>query len=288
MLSGCSEKKIIVDNTETAPSSNNQKPIALPEDKPQSPKELENDTDSNILDSIDTTSSPFEKGYYDYQGTISNNMPIYMTVYPLGKDLVGSYFYESQRKEINLKGKAGEKEIILYEYDETGKKTGVFKGTMSTVDKIEGTWSRADNKKSYPFTLSLVSILPGAEYGKRYAGAINAASDQDVEEFARKIQSYVLNENKEQLSKEIKYPITVKIDDKATTIQSKDEFIKNYDKIFHSKYKQAITSAITEYMFVNWQGVMFGTGTDNIWINEETDTNGNPKLMIIAINNLRQ
>ena len=38
---------------------------------------------------------------------------------------------------------------------------------MNTVDKIEGTWVSADNKRSYPFTLSLKSIMNGAEYGKK-------------------------------------------------------------------------------------------------------------------------
>ncbi|MBB6217775.1 hypothetical protein HNQ80_003898 [Anaerosolibacter carboniphilus] len=285
ILTGCSDKKNSGNNTETAPLSNNQLSQSQSENTSQSANDTNSSTDSNMLDSIDTANSPFEKGYYDYQGTISNDMSIQMSIYPLGKDMVGSYFYESQRKEMNLKGKAGEKEIILYEYDETGKKTGIFKGTMNAVDKIEGTWTSTDNKKSYPFILSLKSNLPGVEYGKRYGVATGTTNDQDVENFVSKIQGYVINDNKEQLAKEIQYPITVKINDKATTIQNKDDFIKNYDKIFYPNYKQVMSNAFTKYMFANWKGIMFGTGSDNIWINEVTSTNGNPKLMITAINN---
>ncbi|MBB6214274.1 hypothetical protein HNQ80_000343 [Anaerosolibacter carboniphilus] len=287
ILTGCSDKKNSGNNTETAPLSNNQLSQSQSESTStsQSANDTNSSTDSNMLDSIDTTNSPFEKGYYDYQGTIRNDMSIQMSIYPLGKDMVGSYFYESQRKEMNLKGKAGEKEIILYEYDETGKKTGIFKGTMNAVDKIEGTWTSTDNKKSYPFMLSLKSNLPGVEYGKRYGVATDTTSDQDVENFVSKIQGYVINDNKEQLAEEIQYPITVKINDKATTIQNKDDFIKNYDKIFYPNYKQVMSNAFTKYMFANWKGIMFGTGSDNIWINEVTSTNGNPKLMITAINN---
>ncbi|MTI57399.1 hypothetical protein [Geosporobacter ferrireducens] len=273
ILTGCSANNNVTETTQ-----------------PENRQDLQNDigdssnTNSNIPDNINTAGSLFEKGYYDYQGTINNDITIRMSLYPLEKDIVGSYFYESQKKEIDLKGKAGGEDILLYEYDETGKNTGVFRGSMDTVDKIEGTWTSADNKKNYPFTLSLISNLPGAEYGKRYAIAALKASDQDVENFINKVQDYVMNNKKEQLSKQISYPITVKIDGKATTIQNKDDFIKHYDKIFYLDYKQVIGSASTKYMFANWQGIMFGTGSSNIWINELTATDGNQKLMITAIN----
>lgn len=156
---------------------------------------------------------------------------------------------------------------------------------MKTVDKIEGAWISGYNKTSYPFTLSLKSILPGVEYGKRYSVAVGTRSDEDVEDFVSMIQNYVVKGNKKQLAEQVRYPITVKIDDKATQIENKDDFIKNYDKIFHSDYKQVIDNAFTKYMFANWQGIMFGTGSYNMWINEVTPSGNNPKLMITAINN---
>lgn len=248
-------------------------------------KDTSNNLNSSLLDNMDTTKSPFEKGYYDYQGTINNNISIQMSIYPLGKDIVGSYFYDSQRKEIKLKGKSGAEDIVLYEYDDTGKNTGIFKGTMKTVDKIEGTWKSADNKTSYPFTLLLKSNLPGVEYGKRYSIAVGTESDQNVENFVAKIQGYIVNDNKKQLAEQVKYPINVKIDDKVTEIQNADDFIENYYKIINPAYKQVIGNAFTKYMFANWQGVMFGTGLNNIWINNVTTTGDNLELMIISINN---
>ena len=271
LFTGCSsEKKTVNDDVteKTSPSNNKQT-------KPQ----------SSLLDNIDTTKSPFEKGYYDYEGSISNNMPIQMSIYPLVEDIVGSYFHESKKKEIKLKGKAGEKDIVLYEYDKEGKNTGIFKGTRDADDKIEGTWISADNKTSYPFTLSLKSYLPGVEYGKRYAVAVGTESDQDVENFVNKIQSYVVNDNKKKLAEQVRYPISVKINDKITKIQNVDEFIKNYNEIFNAKYKQVISDAFIKYMFVNWQGIMFGPGLYNMWISETTNADGNAKLMIVAINN---
>lgn len=267
ILTGCSSEKTDAYNTSQ-----------------QTSKDI--NTNSSLLQSIDTTKSQFKKGYYDYQGTINSNIPIQLSIYPLEKDIVGTYFYESQKKEIKLKGKSGEKDIILYEYDESGKNTGVFKGTMSTVDKIEGTWLSVDGKKSYPFTLSLKSSLPGVEYGKRYSVAVGAVSDQDVESFVSKIQEYIINGNKEQLATQVTYPITAKINGKVTIIHTKDEFIKNYDQIFDSNYKQVISKAYTKYLFANWQGIMLGGGQYNMWIHNSAVSNADTsKLMIKAINN---
>jgi len=287
MLVGCSSAKKAVDNIDTpnvnASLSSNQQSQSQSEDTSQKIKDTNSDTNSNLLESIDTTKSQFKKGYYDYKGTINTTIPIRMSIYPLGKDIVGTYYYENHGNEIKLKGKAGEKNIILYEYDETGKNTGIFQGTMSTVEKIEGTWTSADNKTSYPFVLSLEGSIPGAEYGKRYAKVLNNKSDQDVEDFVSKIQGYIANDNKEKLAEEIQYPINVKINGKVTKIQDKDELIKNYDKIFYVEYKQKIIKTSTKYLFVNYQGIMAGVG--ELWINDVISTGGDSKLMVIAINN---
>lgn len=281
MLVGCSSAKK-TDYNMLNPNAND----TTSEDNSLSSKQSQSqskDTNSNLLESIDTTKSPFEKGYYDYKGTINTNIPIRMSIYPLGKDIVGTYYYEKHGKEIRLQGKSGEKNIVLYEYDEMGENTGIFQGTMSTVEKIEGTWTSADNKTSYPFVLSLEGSIPGAEYGKRYAKVLNNKSDQDVEDFVSKIQSYIANDNKEKLAEEIKYPINVKINGKVTKIQDKDELIKNYDKIFYEEYKQKISKTSTKYLFVNYQGIMVGVG--ELWINDVISTGSDSKLMVIAINN---
>ena len=241
--------------------------------------------ESNLLNNIDTSKSPFKNGYHDYKGVIGSNMSIKMSVYQLGKDIVGSYFYDSQRTEIKLKGKAGEKEIVLFEYDENGKNTGIFKGTMNTVDKIVGTWISADNKKSYPFTLTLESIITGAQYGKRYALPVGTESDQDVENFVSEIQNYVVNDNRKQLAEKVAYPIKVKINNKVTQIENEDDFIENYDEIFNENFKKVISNAYTKYMFVNYKGIMFGPNSNNIWISGVMTTGENSKLMIIGINN---
>ncbi|GIM30679.1 hypothetical protein CPJCM30710_33450 [Clostridium polyendosporum] len=302
ILTGCSDEKKPVNNTvtentssekkptndtvaEDASSSDNQQSQPQPENTSESAKDTNSNTNSNLLENIDTTKSQFEKGYYDYQGTINNNIPIHMSLYPLDKDIVGGYFYDSKRIELQLKGKAGEKDIVLYEYNEAGKNTGIFKGTMTTVDKIKGTWMSPDNKKSYPFVLSLSTALPGAEYGKRYASALGTTSDQETEAFVTNIQNCVLKNDKKQLAELIHYPITVNIDGKATSIQNKEDFINNYDKIFYPDFKQIISNAFTKYMFANWRGVMFGDNRYNMWISKTMLEDGTKKVVIRSINN---
>lgn len=283
-LTACSQLRRL----ENTSSTNNEATYNLPNEVS---KTLTGDIGEKLVDlqnkykKLDMSKSKFENGYYDYQGTINNNLLIQMSIYPLPDEIVGSYFYEKQGKEIKLKGKADEKDIILYEYDESGNNAGIFKGTMDTVDKIQGTWISGDGKISYPFSLSLKSIIPGSEYGKRYAVAVGKISDEDVEKFAGKIQSYIMNNNKEKLAEKISYPINVKINGKTVKIQNKDEFIKNYNLIFNPNYKQAMTNAFTKYMFANYKGVMFGEGKYNMWINEIASHNSTSKLMITAINN---
>ncbi|MBU3114275.1 membrane lipoprotein lipid attachment site-containing protein [Clostridium lacusfryxellense] len=298
MVAGCSSTTKDVKNTPEKATTNtqikDQSQTTSTEGQPEAEntdqgvvKDTTSKGDSSVLKNIDESKSQFEKGYYDYEGTINKNIAIQMSIYKSDKDkeLVGTYFYEKQRKEIKLKGKSGGTNIILYEYDGTGKNTAIFQGTMKTVDKIEGTWRSVDNKISYPFTLSLKSNIVADEYGKRYAVALNTKSDQDVEEFASKIKNYIVNDNKEQLAEQIKYPINSKIDGKVVKIENKDYFIENYDKIINPNYKSAISSAFTKYLFVNYKGIMFGQNEYNMWINEITPTDGKAQLMITAINN---
>ena len=275
LLIGCSNVKKSEDNL--------NKPIDHNENKVQSDNNLQNTRDTSLLDNIDTTNNPFEKGYYDYSGYINSNLAIKMSIYPLDNEIVGSYFYDSKKIKIKLKGKASNKDFVLYEYDESGENTGIFKGTMTTIDKIEGTWVTPDGSKSYPFELTLNQTIKGCEYGKRYAVAGITKSDDYVENYASEIQDYIINNNKEKLAENISYPININIDGTNKKIENKDEFIKNYNKIANSDFKNSISKTSTKYLFANWKGILLGEDSYNMMINES-----NEKLMITSINNGNQ
>lgn len=258
--------------------------IASDNGKIQDSKNIDTDSGVNKSNSEDNKKI-LDKGYHDYEGNINDNLKIMMSLYPSGNEIIGSYFYDKERKEIQLKGKLDGNNIVLSEYDENGKNTGIFQGKMDANEKVEGTWISADGKRKYPFTLTLESIINGAQYGKRYAVAISDnKTDQDVEKFLNDIQSYVKNDNKEQLAELIAYPVKVKVDNEYINIENKDDFKKNYSKIFDPKYKEVISTAYTKYLFVNYQGIMFGGNTQNMWINDVATDGGSSRLLITALN----
>ncbi|MGL5353847.1 MAG: hypothetical protein ACRDA5_11075, partial [Clostridium sp.] len=185
----CSTTKKPVDNANNQSSETENKTENKTQNKTENKTEnksqnktenkSQNSVDTSLLDNIDTASSPFEKGSYNYAGTINNNLGIQMSISQLDKDIVGSYFYDSKKIEIKLKGKSSNKDFVLYEYDESGENTGVFKGTITTVDKIEGTWLSPDGKKSYPFTLSLENN--------------NNSCDKAYDNISEKTKNYIMN-----------------------------------------------------------------------------------------------
>lgn len=236
--------------------------------------------DSSLINNIDTTNSLFEKGNYDYQGTINGNIGIQMSIFKVGDYIIGSYFYNNNRIEIKVKGKAGATEFVLYEYNDLEEVTGIFSGTMNTIDKIEGTWSSSDGNQSYPFILTLRSSALGTEYGKRYAVAIGEESDQNVENFVSEIQEAIKNDNIDLVAQKVNYPIDVNVDGVVLKINNKEEFINNYNKIINSNFKDVISNAYTNYLFANYTGIMFGENQFNIWINKIDS-----KLVITSINN---
>lgn len=240
--------------------------------------------DSLLAAGIDSTKSPFDKGYFDYQGNINGGIGINMSLYPKDGCLVGSYFYDSQDIEIELEGQAGDKKIVLYEYDHSGKNTGIFQGTLDSVDKIQGTWSSPDAGKIYPFELALKDSLPGAEYGKRYAVSGVAHNDQEVEAFASLIRNAIIKGEKEQLAERILFPINVSINGTETKVD-KLTFLRDYDQITHTEFRQAITDSFNKFMFANQQGIMLGNGAYNVWFNEVVTGSNGTGFTIIAINN---
>jgi hypothetical protein len=144
-----------------------------------------------------------------------------MSLYLSGGEITGSYFYDSYMQEIQLKGIVKSKAILLEESD-NGVLKGNFIGAFESMDNIRGTWTGSDGKTSYPFVLSLKSIIPGVDYGKRYSTAIASKSDHDIENFAAQIQGYIKNNDKALLAGMICYPVNVKINSADFKIKDKN------------------------------------------------------------------
>jgi hypothetical protein len=89
--------------------------------------------------------------------------------------------------------------------------------------------------------------------------------------FVKDLQYLVANDNKEQVSKLIRYPFN-------SSIKTEADFIANYHKIITPKIEAALAKANLRQLFRNYKGVMIGDGA--IWITQE-----DKDFKIIAINN---
>ncbi len=89
--------------------------------------------------------------------------------------------------------------------------------------------------------------------------------------FVKDLQYLVANDNKEQVSKLIRYPLN-------STIKTEADFLADYNNIITPKVKDALAKANLRQLFRNYKGVMIGNG--EIWIVQE-----GKDFKIIAINN---
>lgn len=278
LIIGCG--KVAEKNNNEKDTNNTQvetgKATATPTEKTKEKNIINNE--SSEYKNLDLSKSPYKAGYYDYEGTINDKLKIRMSFYNKGDKLVGTYFYESQNKYINIEGKADDKSVILFELGADGKSSAVFEGNMEADDKIVGTWNDGTQKLS--LSMKLTDIIPGVEYGKRYSMATKV-SDSDVEKFVRNIQAFVNNNDKSNVAKSISYPVNVNIKGERTLIKNEEDFIKNYDSIFTSEYKKAIKDSFAKYLLVNTQGVMIGDGL--MWFNGATPED-RKSMKITAIN----
>ncbi len=90
-------------------------------------------------------------------GTINGRLRIKMNITLDGKNVTGSYYYESKLINIPLKGRIdGAKKITMNEYNAAGSVSGTFKGIIEG-NKFTGNWSTLDGKKEFPFALEEIA-----------------------------------------------------------------------------------------------------------------------------------
>jgi hypothetical protein len=89
--------------------------------------------------------------------------------------------------------------------------------------------------------------------------------------FIKDLQYMAATDNREEISKLIRYPLNA-------TIKTQADFLANYEKLFNPTLKEALARVNPRQVFRNYKGVMLGNG--NIWIQQLDD-----EFKIIAINN---
>jgi hypothetical protein len=153
---------------------------------------------------------------------------------------------------------------------------GIIKPNTADGELLEGTYTASGTGEVTTFTLALSHTI-GNTIEERYP--YMNANTLDVEEFARKIKSYVIENKKKEFAALVVYPIMVTINDTKVSISNSEEFEKNYDEIINAHLKERITSSYTKYLNGNEMGVMMGYG--EVWFDNWKDQG----LRIIAINN---
>lgn len=227
-----------------------------------------------LIISIKSFSQTLSKGWSTFSGKI-DNYPITISIYNDENDtLSGNYCYNKQEQRITIKGTKTGSQVYLEEVIEN-KKNASFKGSINeNTNSISGKWINATNNKELNFTISL-SSQSGETLENRYFSGI---STESVELFIKKTKESIIKKQKDWLSKNIKYPISVAAFNKRIKIKNQKEFLAKYATIFSEKFITEIKKSCSCDIFSNYQGAMFADGL--IWVNEFNGT-----LKIIAISN---
>jgi len=124
------------------------------------------------------------------------------------------------------------------------------------------------------------------------AGAPSKAADDSTllipeTEIIKAMQAAVRADDKDWFVAHLHYPVRY-YGKPNHSIASKDWFLKHYATIIGSKLKDAILAQDPENYLKNYQGLMVGEGSHNIWLEEFGDP-GSPNIgsnyQIITINN---
>lgn len=81
--------------------------------------------------------------------------------------------------------------------------------------------------------------------------------------FFEKLKKAVAENDKKAVASMVDYPFMARIDDRAVTIRDAAHFVADYDKVFTTKVKRAVSNQTYPSLFANWQGIMIGDG--EVW-----------------------
>jgi hypothetical protein len=101
--------------------------------------------------------------------------------------------------------------------------------------------------------------------------------------FVAAMQKAVAGDDKNWLAAHLHYPVRY-YGPKAEIIRSKSWFLNHYAAIFRPELKAAVLALDPYQVFENWQGLMIGEGSRNIWV-RNFGPDLEPKYEIVTINN---
>ncbi|MBE3647652.1 hypothetical protein [Paenibacillus polymyxa] len=156
-----------------------------------------------------------------------------------------------------------------------GNQSGSAQNDKAAKESESAENSGTDAKKSpsVPAPSKDTSSAPAASNTSQ--NPFEVAGIQDPKAFLntfKALQKAVADNDKEKVANFILYPLRVNDSEKSLTIPNKKDFLAKYDQIFTDAIREALVNQKTDELFVNYQGVMVGSG--ELWLRRATD---NPK-----------
>lgn len=101
----------------------------------------------------------------------------------------------------------------------------------------------------------------------------------------RELQRALRNHDREWLADHIRYPLRY-YGRAIAMIRNRSEFLRAYHTILSDRLRAAVLTQDPEHVFENWQGLMVGDGTHNIWLRESGEGD-QIRYEIVTINDTR-
>ena len=101
----------------------------------------------------------------------------------------------------------------------------------------------------------------------------------------RDLQRALRDHNRAWLADRIRYPLRYH-GRMVAVIRDRSDFLRNYESIVSDRLRTAILMQNPDRVFENWQGMMVGDGTHNMWLRESGEGE-TARYEIVTINDSR-
>lgn len=100
--------------------------------------------------------------------------------------------------------------------------------------------------------------------------------------FVRELQRALRSDDRAWIAEHMSYPVRYH-GRTASVIRNRNDFVRNYSGLISDRLRGAILSLKPDEVFENWQGIMIGDGTHNMWA-RDTATGDAARYEIVTIN----
>ncbi len=145
----------------------------------------ENNTETEKIQDKKNTVSQWSNGEYFFKGLINFKYAFHMRFMVEDNAITGAYYYDSQKKEIELKGSIVDGNL---EVDESfkDKVTGHFSSNVFTGDSISGIWK---SPKGIQFSFALFHSKESAYLASMEEGEKNNWTEDELKRFVAQFES---------------------------------------------------------------------------------------------------